>query len=92
MNWGFGVGPFWKLEVNLTTKSREKKNRPLPEVLPYTLIEGKTYNLFGESFYTEGYYTRISELTDQLVKLFPDEDTLLMFIRKMGKSKRRFLE
>lgn len=64
----------------------------MPEDLPYKPLEGKTYNLFGDSLYTEGYYNRISEITDHLVKLYPDENTLLQVIRKAGKSKRRFIK
>lgn len=62
------------------------------EDIPYKPIEGKTYNLFGDSPDTESYYNLIREFTSQLVKFYPDETSLLQAIRIAGKSQKRFKE
>jgi uncharacterized protein len=64
----------------------------LTEKLPYKPIQGKTYSLFGDSLFTEGYFILISKFTDELLKNYPDEKTLLKVIRDLTKSKRRFLK
>ena len=52
----------------------------------YKPVEGKTYSLFGSEENTDGFYSRISELTDELLKRFSfTEEQLLDFIIKVSR-------
>ena len=56
----------------------------------YKPVEGKTYSLFGSEENTDGFYSRISELTDELLKRFSfTEEQLLDFIIKVSRYRGR---
>lgn len=54
----------------------------------YVPLAGKTYSLFGSCLSTEPYYERIREVTDEVLRLIPGEEALLVLIRKAGGRKR----
>jgi hypothetical protein len=55
----------------------------------YKPLEGKTYNLFGESTRTEQYYITIRSIADSLLKEIPNEKELLERVQAPGKKKSR---
>lgn len=54
----------------------------------YVPVAGKTYSLFGSDLSTESYYDRVRRLADDLVRIVPGEESLLVLIRKVGGRKR----
>lgn len=58
------------------------------EALPYNPIPGETYSLFGLSSSTEAYYDLIKNLTDEILRKYPDRDALLKRIRRASSRKR----
>jgi hypothetical protein len=51
-----------------------------------TAIKGKTYSLYGGRATTDLYYSRIREITDQLLVICPDEKILLDQVIKAGNT------
>ena len=56
----------------------------------YKPVKGKTYSLFGSEENTDGFYTWISELTDELLKRFSfTEEQLLDYIISVSRYRGR---
>jgi len=45
-------------------------------------VEGKSYSLFGSDSSTKRYYAAVRDLINDLLEQFPDEQTLLLYLRK----------
>jgi hypothetical protein len=56
--------------------------------LPAPPVPGKTYNLFGDTESTDGFYSDIKELVDDLVEEVPDIQALIDSIQKVTHRKR----
>ncbi len=61
---------------------------PEPAGPSYVPVDGKTYSLFAGGLSTARYYEQIRGVTDEILRLLPDEETLLALIRKVGGKKR----
>jgi hypothetical protein len=51
-------------------------------------VSGKTFSLFGTAAGTEGYYRAVRGLADACLRLHPDNEALIVEVRRLGKRPR----
>jgi hypothetical protein len=56
---------------------------------PYKAVSGKTYSLFGIDTSTDQYFRTIRGIAENLLKLCPDQQRLLLHVQKAGGRKFR---